>query len=123
MLPHAAVARAPVLLLPHAWPVARMCWMASAAMLVLLVLPLSSQHFAALVCCPAPKAPTPTPPPGQAILVDTGIDNKRTKDLSEEELTRLREEVDKYTTEVGRRGEFRGQGLLAGWPAAAAAVA
>ena len=28
-----------------------------------------------------------------------GIDNKRTKDLSEEELTQLREEVDKYTTE------------------------
>ena len=27
------------------------------------------------------------------------IDNKRTRDLSEEELTKLREEVDKYTTE------------------------
>jgi ribosomal protein S13 len=28
-----------------------------------------------------------------------GVENKRTKDLSEEELTTLREEVDKYTTE------------------------
>jgi hypothetical protein len=28
-----------------------------------------------------------------------GIENKRTKDLSEDELTKLREEVDKYTTE------------------------
>lgn len=28
-----------------------------------------------------------------------GIDNKRTRELSEEELTKLREEVDKYTTE------------------------
>lgn len=28
-----------------------------------------------------------------------GIESKRTKELSEEELTQLREEVDKYTTE------------------------
>ena len=28
-----------------------------------------------------------------------GIENKRTHELSEEELTKLREEVDKYTTE------------------------
>jgi small subunit ribosomal protein S13 len=28
-----------------------------------------------------------------------GIENKRTRELSEEELTKLREEVDKYTTE------------------------
>lgn len=28
-----------------------------------------------------------------------GIENKRTRDLTEEELTKLREEVDKYTTE------------------------
>lgn len=35
----------------------------------------------------------------KAILVDTGIDNKRTRDLTEEELIKLRDEVDKYTTE------------------------
>jgi len=35
----------------------------------------------------------------KAILTDTGIENKRTRDLSEDELTKLREEVDKYTTE------------------------
>ncbi|EFN52157.1 hypothetical protein CHLNCDRAFT_27099, partial [Chlorella variabilis] len=35
----------------------------------------------------------------KAILVTTGVENKRTKDLSEEELTRLREEVDRYTVE------------------------
>jgi small subunit ribosomal protein S13 len=37
----------------------------------------------------------------QFLLLSTpqSIDNKRTKDLSEEELTKLREEVDKYTTE------------------------
>jgi len=35
----------------------------------------------------------------KAILVDSGIENKRTRELSEEELTKLREEVDKYTTE------------------------
>jgi hypothetical protein len=31
--------------------------------------------------------------------VPQSIESKRTKDLSEEELTKLREEVDKYTTE------------------------
>lgn len=36
----------------------------------------------------------------KAILVDTGIDGtRRTRDLTEEDLTTLREEVDKYTTE------------------------
>lgn len=36
----------------------------------------------------------------KAILLDTGIDGtRRTKDLTEEDLTTLREEVDKYTTE------------------------
>lgn len=35
----------------------------------------------------------------KAILRDTGIDNKRTRELGEDELTKLREEVDKYTTE------------------------
>ncbi|KAL3137220.1 Plastid ribosomal protein S13 [Trebouxia sp. C0010 RCD-2024] len=35
----------------------------------------------------------------KAILVETGIENKRTRELSEEELTNLREEVDKYTVE------------------------
>eukprot|EP00887_Chlorella_sp_A99_P006831 scaffold2.g6831.t1 len=39
------------------------------------------------------------PTTAKAILVDTGIENKRTRELTEEELTRLREEVDKYTTE------------------------
>lgn len=34
-----------------------------------------------------------------SISVVQGIDNKRTRELSEEELTKLREEVDKYTTE------------------------
>ncbi|KAK9842876.1 hypothetical protein WJX74_003800 [Apatococcus lobatus] len=33
------------------------------------------------------------------ILSDTGIENKRTRELSEEELTQLREEVDKYSIE------------------------
>lgn len=35
----------------------------------------------------------------KAILVETGVENKRTRELSEEELTNLREEVDKYTVE------------------------
>ena len=35
----------------------------------------------------------------KAILTDTNIDNKRTRDLSEAELTTLRDEVEKYTTE------------------------
>jgi small subunit ribosomal protein S13 len=36
----------------------------------------------------------------KAILVDTGIDGTiRTKDLTEDDLTKLREEVDKYTIE------------------------
>ncbi|KAL4424054.1 hypothetical protein ABPG75_001355 [Micractinium tetrahymenae] len=35
----------------------------------------------------------------KAILVSTGVENKRTKDLTEEELTKLREEVDRYTVE------------------------
>ncbi|DBA92723.1 hypothetical protein WJX77_004415 [Trebouxia sp. C0004] len=35
----------------------------------------------------------------KAILVETGVENKRTRELSEEELTTLREEVDKYTIE------------------------
>jgi small subunit ribosomal protein S13 len=35
----------------------------------------------------------------KAILGETGIENKRTRELSEEELTQLREEVDKYQTE------------------------
>ncbi|KAI7838811.1 hypothetical protein COHA_007426 [Chlorella ohadii] len=35
----------------------------------------------------------------KAILASTGVENKRTKDLTEEELTTLREEVDKYTVE------------------------
>lgn len=39
------------------------------------------------------------PTTAKAIMSDTGIDNKRTRDLSEEELTTLRDEVDKYTTE------------------------
>ncbi|KAK9818239.1 hypothetical protein WJX72_009277 [[Myrmecia] bisecta] len=39
------------------------------------------------------------PTTSKAILADTGIENKRTRELSEEELTTLREEVDKYTVE------------------------
>jgi small subunit ribosomal protein S13 len=39
------------------------------------------------------------PTTAKAILAETATENKRTKDLTEEELTRLREEVDKYTTE------------------------
>ncbi|CAK0752387.1 ribosomal 40S subunit protein S13 [Coccomyxa viridis] len=35
----------------------------------------------------------------KAILADTGIENKRTRELSEDELTRLRDEVEKYTIE------------------------
>lgn len=33
------------------------------------------------------------------ILVDSGVENKRTYELSEEELQKLRDQVDKYTTE------------------------
>ena len=39
------------------------------------------------------------PTTAKAILTDTNIDNKRTRDLSEAELTTLRDEVEKYTTE------------------------
>lgn len=39
------------------------------------------------------------PTTAKAIIRDTGVDNKRTRELSEDELTKLREEVDKYTTE------------------------
>ncbi|CAL5227642.1 g10648 [Coccomyxa viridis] len=35
----------------------------------------------------------------KAILADTGIENKRTRELSEDELTQLRDEVEKYTIE------------------------
>ncbi|CAL8462336.1 g1869 [Coccomyxa elongata] len=35
----------------------------------------------------------------KAILSETGIENKRTRELSEDELTKLRDEVDKYTIE------------------------
>ncbi|KAK9842549.1 hypothetical protein WJX81_005528 [Elliptochloris bilobata] len=35
----------------------------------------------------------------KAILAETGIENKRTYDLSEEELTSLRDEVEKYSIE------------------------
>lgn len=37
--------------------------------------------------------------PASASLGMQGVENKRVKDLSEEDLTTLREEVDKYTTE------------------------
>lgn len=43
------------------------------------------------------------------ILVDLGMDNKFTKDLSEEELTSLREEVSKYMIE----GDLRRSTALA----------
>ena len=39
------------------------------------------------------------PTTAKAILSDTGIDNKRTRELTEAELTPLRDEVEKYTTE------------------------
>uniref|UniRef100_A0A7S1SV42 30S ribosomal protein S13, chloroplastic n=1 Tax=Tetraselmis chuii TaxID=63592 RepID=A0A7S1SV42_9CHLO len=39
------------------------------------------------------------PTAAKVILETTGIENKRTYDLSEEELTTLRSEVDNYTTE------------------------
>ena len=39
------------------------------------------------------------PTTAKAILTDTNIENKRTRDLSEAELTTLRDEVEKYTTE------------------------
>lgn len=35
----------------------------------------------------------------KAILADTAIENKRTRDLSEEELTKLRDEIEKYSVE------------------------
>eukprot|EP00898_Chlorokybus_atmophyticus_P001310 jgi/Chlat1/217/Chrsp1S03127 len=43
------------------------------------------------------------PTTAKAILSMTGLENKRTKDLSEEELTLIRSETDKYTIE----GELR----------------
>lgn len=43
------------------------------------------------------------PTTAKAILAETAIENKRTRELSEEELTTLREEVEKYTVE----GELR----------------
>ena len=61
--------------------------------------------------------------------MDTGIDNKRTRELSEDELTRLREEVDKYTTEgdlrrfnsmaIRRLVQLRLAGCGSGWVGAA----
>lgn len=39
------------------------------------------------------------PTTARAILVDTSVENKRTRELTEEELTRLRDEVEKYTVE------------------------
>jgi len=65
----------------------------------------------------------------QAILRDAGVDNKRTHELSEEELTRLRDEVGKYTTEADLRrvvsqnikrlkdiGSYRGRRHIMGLP-------
>eukprot|EP00210_Caulerpa_lentillifera_P004238 g4042.t1 len=42
------------------------------------------------------------------ILQDTGIENKRTYELEESELDRLREEVEKYTVEGELRKKVRG---------------
>ncbi|CAI5513463.1 unnamed protein product [Closterium sp. Naga37s-1] len=43
------------------------------------------------------------------VLLDVGLENKLTRDLSEEELTRLRDEVSKYMTE----GDLRRFNLMA----------
>ncbi|GMH39471.1 hypothetical protein BSKO_07369 [Bryopsis sp. KO-2023] len=48
------------------------------------------------------------PTSAKKILVATGIENKRTHELSDGELTQLREEVDKYTIE----GDLRRQTAL-----------
>merc|ERR1711964_511508 len=63
------------------------------------------------------------------ILADTGVVNKRTLELSEEELQKLRDEVDKYTTEGDLRrfntlnikrlkeiGCYRGRRHISGLP-------
>ncbi|EFJ42041.1 plastid/chloroplast ribosomal protein S13 [Volvox carteri f. nagariensis] len=39
----------------------------------------------------------------QTILRDTGVENKKTYELNEEEVNKLRQEVDKYTTEADLR--------------------
>lgn len=65
----------------------------------------------------------------KAILAASGVENKRTKDLSEEELAKLREEVDNYTTEGDLRravsmdikrlkdiGSYRGRRHINGLP-------
>jgi len=39
----------------------------------------------------------------KAILRDTGVENKKTYELSEEDINKLREEVGKYTTEADLR--------------------
>lgn len=65
----------------------------------------------------------------QAILRDTGVENKKTYELNEEEINKLREEVGKYTTEADLRrvvaqnikrlkdiGCYRGRRHIAGLP-------
>ncbi|KAK9815084.1 hypothetical protein WJX73_007193 [Symbiochloris irregularis] len=69
------------------------------------------------------------PTTSKAILDATGIENKRTKDLSEEELSKLREEVDNYQLEGDLRraisqdikrlkdiGSYRGRRHIMGLP-------
>jgi small subunit ribosomal protein S13 len=65
----------------------------------------------------------------KAILRDAGVENKRTHELSEDEVTRLRDEVGKYTTEADLRrvvsqnikrlkdiGSYRGRRHIMGLP-------
>ncbi|KIY98479.1 hypothetical protein MNEG_9481 [Monoraphidium neglectum] len=65
----------------------------------------------------------------QGILRDTGVENKKTYELNEEDINKLREEVAKYTTESDLRrivsqnikrlkdiGCYRGRRHIAGLP-------
>jgi small subunit ribosomal protein S13 len=65
----------------------------------------------------------------KAILRDAGVENKRTHELTEEEITKLRDEVGKYTTEADLRrivsqnikrlkdiGSYRGRRHIMGLP-------
>ena len=77
-------------------------------------------------CGRARRLPTPWPPP---TTPSQGIENKRTRELTETELTTLRDEIEKYTTEGDLRrfvalnikrlkeiGSYRGRRHIAGLP-------
>eukprot|EP00877_Chromochloris_zofingiensis_P012291 jgi/Chrzof1/7315/Cz02g19040.t1 len=68
-------------------------------------------------------------PTAKAIMRDTGVENKRTYELNEEEINRIRDEVSKYTTEADLKrivsqnikrlkdiGSYRGRRHIMGLP-------